>query len=210
MSSRHAHPRIQGPSADTAHLSDEALLDLHVRRRAEAGSGEPVTDAHADACAHCSAALAELDADLAALTLAATTAMDAVISPDRLARQREIIDRRLEGQPGRVLRFPVSSRTPRTPHRLHRWVAMAAACGLLFGLAAGRMVGPAAVPDLDRGVAWSAAEGQRAPGAPSIEPAVADEFLLSEVDAALARTLHHDFRVLDELTPRAPEAPGPR
>lgn len=154
-------------------------------------------------------ALATLEAEWSALGPQAVDAADARISAERLARQLEVIERRLDGQPGRVLQFPVQARVARGPRPLRRWVAMAAACGLVFGLAAGRLLGPAGTVDLRRSVgAWPGAAAQQ--GQPTMEPAVADERLLGEVDAAIARTLHQEFRVLDELTPAVPDGRRPR
>lgn len=154
-------------------------------------------------------ALAKLEAEWAALGPQAAGAADARISPDRLARQLELIERRLDGQPGRVLQFPVQGRVARGPRPLRRWVAMAAACGLVFGLAAGRLLGPAGAADVRRSAgAWPSAAAQQ--GHPTMEPAVADERLLGEVDAAIARSLHQEFRVLDELTPAVPDGRRPR
>ncbi len=138
---------------------------------------------------------------------AARYVADEMIGADRLARQLEVIDRRLDGQPGRLLHFPVPARATRTQPRARRWVAMAAACGLLFGLAAGRLIGPYPTHPEHPG-AWSA--GAADAGSPSPhEPTLADEHLLVEVDAALARTLHREFRVLDELTPRTSDLRRP-
>lgn len=147
------------------------------------------------------AALAALEAEWAALSERARRAADERISPEQLASQLEVIERRLDGQPARVLQFPLRRGSLQGPRPLRRWVAMAAACGLVFGLAAGRMIGPGWAPDPARG-AWSAPTARPYQAvAHALEPAVADERLLGEVDAAIARTLHADFRALDELTP---------
>lgn len=149
------------------------------------------------------AALAALEAEWAPLGEDAVAAMDARITPDQLARQFDVIERRLDGQPARVLQFPHRRRDLRTPRPLRRWVAMAAACGLMFGLAAGRLIGPASVPEPARMPWASSAARPHQAGTPRLEPAIADERLLGEVDAALSRTLHEEFRALDELTPVA-------
>lgn len=179
------------------------MSDMRLRGWTEQWTGGRTPDA---------AAVARLEADFAALRSDAVDAADARISADRLARQLDVIDRRLDGQAARVLQFPLQARVSRGPGPLRRWVAMAAACGLVFGLAAGRLLGPAATVDARRsGTAWSSAGAPVAqPGQPTIERAVADERLLGEVDAAIARTLHQEFRVLDELTPAVAGSPGRR
>jgi hypothetical protein len=179
------------------------MSELRLRGWMDQWGGGRVPDAEA---------LAALEAQFSDLAPIAVDAVDTSISADRLARQLDVIERRLDGQPGRVLQFPMQARVSRGPQPLRRWVAMAAACGLVFGLAAGRLLGPTTVPDVRRGGgAWSSAGARGAqPGQPTMEPAVADERLLGEVDAAIARTLHQEFRVLDELTPPVPDRRGPR
>lgn len=198
---RHWLGRLPGAS----HLSDATLLEVHTRRLLGDRPSADSRHAHLDGCADCAAALAQLEQDVTLLAHRATAAADAAISPERLARQLDMITRRIDGQAGRVLQFPRAARAARAPRPLRRWVAMAAACGLVFGLAAGRMLGPGAGRDA---VAqnWSTGEPRLPQSQPTIEPALADERLLGEVDAAIARTLHQEFRVLDELTPREPAA----
>ncbi len=181
------------------HLGDDALLEALLARLDPTAPPSRHTT-HVTSCEPCSAAVSRLGASLDEATRAARYVADETIGADRLARQLEVIDRRLDGQPARLLRFPVRARAMRTQPGARRWVAMAAACGLLFGLAAGRMLGPAPAPS-DAG-AWPTGAADREASS-AHEPVLADEHLLVEVDAALARTLHREFRVLDELTPRS-------
>lgn len=192
------------------HLSEATLLEVHTRRLTGERPSADRHEAHLHACPDCAAALARLEHDVTLLAHRATATADAAISPERLARQLDMIALRIDGQAGRVLQFPLSARAARAPRPLRRWVAIAAACGLLFGLAAGRMLGPGAGRDVGLGASWATAEPRLPQSQPTIEPALADERLLGEVDAAIARTLHQEFRVLDELTPREPAARGRR
>lgn len=189
------------------HLSDDALLRLSVHWRDEDGQqGFPAAQAHVATCTTCSVALAEVDTEVAALSEAVADAADAMISQDRLARQLEIIERRLDGQPGRLLRFPARARVVPAHSSLRRWVALAAACGLVFGLGAGRFLGPASVPTHAPSTSWARPATHEVPGQAG-EQSVSDEYLLAEVDAALAHSMHAEFRVLDDLTPRVAVSP---
>lgn len=189
------------------HPGDDALLEVMLARRDDV---VPATRAagHAATCAPCGAAVSRLEAEWDVVGSAARAAADELIGPDRLARQLDIIERRLDGQPGRVLRFPIRARVARPQPRARRWVAVAAACGLFFGLAAGRLLGPVPSASTTR-AAWTSPTARPDAVRPPVEPAVADEHLLGEVDAALARAVHYEFEVLDELTPRSGDVFGP-
>ena len=79
---------------------------------------------------------------------------------------------------------------------------MAAACGLLIGIGAGRLMGPmpsAAV------ASWQKASVSAVTGAAG-RVQQSDEQMLVEIDAALARSRTKEFRALDELTPRVADA----
>jgi hypothetical protein len=199
------------PWSRRGHLSEATLVEVRERRRA--GDCRPTDphEAHLDVCDRCTTALEHIDHDVTRLVHRAGVAADAAISPERLSKQFDVIARRIDGHSGRVLPFPAPARAVRPARPLHRWVAMAAACGLLFGLAAGRLLGPASTLDTGRTTTTWRTTTTRAPQMPpTLEPALADERLLGEVDAAIARTLHQEFRVLDELTPRGPVARGRR
>jgi hypothetical protein len=92
---------------------------------------------------------------LAEISAAATAEADAVFTPERLARQQARILHRLDqdGRPGRLLAFPGHPHdTPALrPRPTSRWIAAAAAAGLVIGLLAGHlahdMPGRAVAPD---------------------------------------------------------------
>jgi hypothetical protein len=192
------------------HLSEVTLVAIRERRRAGDRRAVDPDEAHLVVCDTCTTALEHIDHDVTRLVHRASVAADAAISPERLSRQFDVIARRIDGHAGRVLPFPAPARAVRPARPLHRWVAMAAACGLVFGLAAGRLLGPTSFLDTSRTTTWSTTTTRAPQMQPTLEPALADERLLGEVDAAIARTLHQEFRVLDELTPREPVARGRR
>jgi len=187
------------------HLGADELLDVMVERLDDAPAVSAPA-AHAATCAACDEAVDQQAAQFVQLAAIARQAADDRIGADRLARQWDVIERRLEGQPGRVLHFPAPLRRTRAQPRVRRWVAIAAASGLIFGLAAGRLLGPTAGSPGAR-AAWT---GDASPAQATLAPALADEHLLTEVDAALSRALHQDFLVLDEITPRGADVAAGR
>jgi hypothetical protein len=81
-------------------------------------------------------------------------------------------------------------------------VALAAACGLVIGIGAGRLIGPAS---FTAAPTWRAtAPAMR--GVPAGVQQETDEQMLVEIDAALTRSRTKEFRALDELTPRIADA----
>lgn len=185
------------------HLSDESLLELHALLL----GGEHGLAArylrHVKACDDCAARLEAVRDDAASLRHDVTASADAGITPSRLHRQFDVIMRRIEGQPGRVLPFPATIHRPTAAPSLRRWAAVAAACGLLIGLGAGRLIGPAASGPLVR---WQA---DRPETRTVVHPGAThqtDEQMLVDIDVALARSPTREFRALDQLTPRIADA----
>lgn len=185
------------------HLSEESLLELHALRSAGDHRQAARYLSHVRTCERCRTALAELESALAAIASDVRLAADQLITADRLERQVQAVARKIDAQPGRVLRFPTPTPVARSRPPSHRWVAMAAASGLVFGLAAGRLLGPAGTPGPSRLGGWAPPP---AAGTPAVVAQPArypdDEYLLVEVDAALAQSRARAFRTLDDLTPR--------
>jgi hypothetical protein len=181
------------------HLSARELADLWPH-----GGSHP----HVAGCGECRA---EYDA-LAHVLLAARDASDEAdehFTPDRLAAQQAHILRRLENaeRPARVLPFPPSSRPfPHARTSARRWIAAAAAAGLLTGIVAGRA--------LEFGNPWYTGPGtqtlastrNRPPVLATGTTSVNDERLLGEIEAALVEPRVDELRALDALTPRVREA----
>ena len=165
---------------------------------------------------------------------------DAAFPPERLAAQRARIARRLaalarqqerrtsrravgagsqaaapRSQPARVLPFPVRETVVRRPARPVRWVAAAAAAGLLVGLVAGRgfdrrlASGPSSVGSAPSAALRAAPAAEPRPqgarGAPALADLLAGEPLLVEIEAALASPRVAELQAIDALTPRVRE-----
>jgi hypothetical protein len=126
------------------HLDDDAFAELWADRLTlgpEAGTGRP-TGQHLQSCAECRARDAAFGAWLEDLRTDASAEADKAVSPDRLAGQQAQILRRLEAldHPGRVIVFPKATPTVATaPAGPQRWIAAAAAAGLLVGLGLGQL-----------------------------------------------------------------------
>ena len=92
-------------------------------------------------CESCQRRLASLDALLEEVSVAAEFETDAAFPQDRLARQHARILQRLDqhGRAARVLHFPYAARPSMPARPMRRWVAGAAAAGLLIGMVAGHL-----------------------------------------------------------------------
>ena len=187
------------------HLSEESLVELHALLQ----TGEHALAArylrHVKQCTPCGERLANLRADAGDMRRDVLAAVEARITPARLDRQFDVIARRLEGHSGRVLPFPAPLHRSSPPPTQRRWVAVAAACGLLVGVGAGRLLPAVGEP---QGPTWrpaaiDAGTGKTLGGTIQQET---DEQMLVEIDAALTRSRAKEFRVLDELTPRVANA----
>lgn len=197
-------------AAATRHLQDDDLAEIW---SAAVSEGRPATHPHLTACAHCRVRYAAFTGWADDLKHTAHAEADEVFAPERLGAQQAAILRRLEAleRPARVIAFPRHTRPISSSQPLaRRWVATAAAAGLVIGLAAGQLL------DLRH-----ALEGPPSPARPA--PAIAESTQTStargvpqaglSLDEALfygygddADTTARGARympALDELTPRA-------
>jgi hypothetical protein len=178
------------------HLSDDRLIEACL-----AEALPPSEQRHLQRCPKCTARHADLAALLDDVSAASRAAADEAFPPDRLARQQARILQRVAhvGGPARVLAFPrtlhesepVSVRRPTT-----RWVAAAAAAGLVIGLAAGH---------LTRGFSVRPSPGMAAaPGTirPAVPPFSEEEFM-GQIELAIASPGGSALGTLNDLTPRA-------
>jgi hypothetical protein len=174
------------------HLNDDRLMEVYF-------IGDD--DAHLKACRHCRARYDEMARALEHIREDAIHAADAVFTPERLHEQRDRVLKRLErhGHPAEVLHFPARFGSARNAHRLlgpaRRWVAGAAAAGLVAGVFLGFAV--------DRRVTVKRATTIVAATAVSWQPASAqDEQTLSEIEDALSGPTRRvpELRALDAMT----------
>ena len=187
----------------SAHLDDAALAAIWTDGR--------LSHPHLDDCIACRARFTDFSVWLESIRVDAITQADESFSAERLAAQQAQIFRRLEavGRPARVIAFPRFAQplTSRTSHA-SRWIAAAAAAGLIVGVGVGQMMDlrhSLMVPNtsaVQARVANAPASAARDPRVQTVG-AIRDEAFLSELDASLARTAVPELRALDGLTPRA-------
>lgn len=187
------------------HRDDAALAEIWA---GSVASGEPAVDSHLRACAACRSRYESFCAWADSLRAEATAEADAAFPADRLAAQQAQIFRRLEAleRPARVIAFPgFSQPVTSTPSIAYRWIAGAAAAGLVLGVALGQWM------DLSHRFASDPSEttlitsaSRPAEGRLQTVSAVTDEALLSDLEASAAMHPPVDpLRAIDTLTPRS-------
>ena len=201
------------------HLDDSRFADLWSRAVA---SGESVSDPHLSTCAECQSRYAAFTDWLERIHDDARDEAEDAFPPDRLASQQAQVMRRLEAleRPARVIMFPRFGRpVTSTQGHAQRWIAAAAAAGLVIGLAAGQFfdVRHIFTPVVRTPQLQSArAVTQGPPSGPQIVPAsasnsaVSDETLFFGGDPARTSGHLQMLRAIDDITPRARDIDGPR
>jgi hypothetical protein len=192
------------------HLSDDRLIDMCLCPEPSRAEQQ-----HLERCARCEARRARLAEMLADVEQVATAEADVTFTIDRLAKQRSRILHRLEldGRSARVIAFPTLKAQEVWVSRTRpgmRWIAGAAAAGLIVGLFAGRFVqqwpARSGVSTLQVAPAENAAPG---PVLQAVTSTLADDEFLGQIEMALVSRGSKALRPLDELTPLAWEAPDP-
>jgi len=130
---------------------------------------------------------------------------DVVFTDERLARQRAQILRRIEEEtrPGQLIAFP-NAQPARQALRARpgmRWIAGAAAAGLLIGIAAGHLAHD--LPGGGRPVPSPvvASRGLQ-PTLQAVSTTMSEEEFLGQLEIAIETTGGSALRPLDDLTPR--------
>jgi hypothetical protein len=185
------------------HLTDDRLIDLCL-----SGPVSPADQQHLAGCPDCEVRRTEFASLLTEIDTAATTEADAAFPEDRLARQQARILARIDqnGRPGRVIAFPaghghdtLSTRT----RPMSRWVAGAAAAGLIVGLVAGHMSHDFSGIRRQPAARVAAHQQIAATTMRDVAPAMTDDEFLGQIEAAADRSGSAALRPLDALTPRA-------
>jgi hypothetical protein len=190
----------------TAHLDDAGLAAVWTDASA---SGSRQRHAHLESCAPCRARFSELSSWLESVRTDATTEADDSFPAERLAAQHALIFRRLEAaeRPARVIAFPRFAQplTARTSHA-SRWIAAAAAAGLIVGVGAGQLIDlrhTLTRPQTQQArLSTGTTKVTRDPRLQAVST-TRDEAFLSELDATLSRGSVPELRALDAFTPRA-------
>ena len=196
------------------HLSDDRLVEVCLL---ESGSADE--QRHLETCAECASRKARLRGMFDDVAASIEAEVDAHFSDARFARQHARILAQLQhdGRPARIIAFPaghthepIVSRTS-SPRR---WIAAAAAAGLIVGVLAGRLGYDHSLlrPMSGRTIATRAAqpaEIRAADGVGTIREVaatVSDDEFLSQLEFASIGPAAAALQPLDELTPLPWEA----
>jgi anti-sigma factor RsiW len=194
------------------HPADDRLIALYFGDEGAGADERRAVRQHLHGCESCTWRFTELTAPLERLRQDAASEADEVFTPARLDAQRaRILDRLDQGSHGsRLIPFPASTaRLDRSVVRrpITRWVAAAAAAGLLLGVMAGRVlefgtgrtVAPTPVvreardtliaPRLVRNSLMTAAGAEY------------DEAMISEIEQAVQSQRIAALSALDQMTP---------
>ena len=129
---------------------------------------------------------------------------DVLLTDERLARQHAHILRRIEEEtrPGQVIAFP-NAQPGRPALRVRpgmRWVAGAAAAGLLIGVVAGHLAHDLPVAT-ERPAQAIASGGSDQPTLQAVSTTMSEEEFLGQLEIAIETTSGSALRPLDDLTP---------
>jgi len=191
------------------HLSDDRLVEVCLL-----DGVSPAEQKHLHVCPECEARRAQLCEMIDDMSASIAAEADAQFPASRLARQQARILAQLQqdGRPARVIAFPagyaqepVASRT----NSSRRWIAAAAAAGLIVGVLAGRLGynHPLLRPAGGRVVATRVAEPEEirsvdgVPGIREVAVSISDEEFLSQLEFASNGPATAALQPLDELTP---------
>jgi hypothetical protein len=201
-----------------AHLGDGRLYDCYLTE-SEGGPLDHLAADHLGGCAACAARYRELATFFDRLSADATAETDTIFTVDRLRAQQLQIARRLDllGHPGRVIAFPgraIGGSFTMAARIAPRWLAAAAAAGVIVGAAVG------SVYDFAHGVAPASAVSEAPAGLGDADPAVAliapvdfdlappsdDDAFFSLVEVALGGPRARELVPFDAMTPPVREA----
>jgi hypothetical protein len=157
------------------HLDDGALAQVWAERLSQGAADNGAAEGHLRACAECRGRFAAFSGWLDDLKTDAHAEADAVFHAERLSAQQAHIFRRLEAleHPARVIAFPRFARPAAVASTgRRRWIAAAAAAGLVAGIGLGQVLELGVRPRSEPAPA-SAQIVARGPGAPTAEPQAA-------------------------------------
>ncbi len=201
-------------AAHRHHPTDERLIALYFGDEEANAEERKAVRQHLHGCEACTWRYTELTAPLQRLREDAASEADEVFTASRLEAQRADIRRRLEdgSRAARVVPFPSARPATRLVHRsIIRWVAAAAAAGLIVGVSAGRLFDLRGVRQPAPAPVASAARASRLVPAVTDSPRIIDtsldhEDFLLEIDNAIRQLRVSELTALDALTPHPREA----
>jgi len=198
---------------DRFHPADDRLIALYFGDEEASADDRRAVCQHLHGCEACTWRYTELTAPLERLRQDASGEADEVFTPARLDAQRGKILARIaeSAAAARVIPFPAAAaRLGRTVARrpLSRWVAAAAAAGILVGVVGGRLLqngggSSVAAPSPARTVIAALPASDVVSDSPT-SAAVLDhaDVMMSEIEQAVFSHRIGALSALDELTPR--------
>jgi hypothetical protein len=193
------------------HLDDRALAAIWTD--ASIDRAQPAHP-HLESCAECRGRLAAFSSWLDDLRTDANAEADEAFPAERLAAQQAQILRRLEsaGRPARVIAFPrFAQPISATTSNARRWVAGAAAAGLLVGVGLGQFMNlrPDTLQRAPASAEASPAAPARAdgPGVQNASLTISDEEFMSRIEEIAAPRMPDSLLAFDSMTPRARDYP---
>jgi hypothetical protein len=179
------------------HLDDKALTEAWVDARVDTGAA---AHPHLAGCAACRARLTDLGTWLDDVAADATAEADEAFPAERLAAQHAQILRRIDaaGRPAKVISFPkIAGPIATGRSSVRRWVASAAAAGLVAGVALGNYM------DLRHALTPSRSLTPDSVIGTTLQPTLTDEELMSHLEEMSASSIPESLMAFDSLTPRA-------
>ena len=200
-------------TTDRFHAADDRLIALYFGDEEAGADDRRAVRQHLHGCETCTWRYTELTAPLERLRQDASGEADEVFTPARLDAQRAKVLARISESAAlsRVIPFPAATaRLDRSVVRrpLARWVAAAAAAGILVGVMGGRFLqtgdgSPVSEPRAARTVIATLPGSEVVTDSPTAMATVErDEALMSEIEQAVFSHRISALSALDELTPR--------
>ena len=194
----------------TGHLDDRAIAALWADATLAGGQ---LAHPHLRSCAPCRGRVAAFTEWLDRVRTDANAEADEAFPVERLAAQHAQIFRRIEAaeRPARVIAFPRFARpiASSTSHA-RRWIAGAAAAGLLVGVGVGQFMDLRYPVRRDITRSADIAQAPRPDRGGSIQPvslSITDEELMSRIDDLSSPKMPDSLLVFDSMTPRARDYP---
>lgn len=187
------------------HLSDDRLLEVCL----DAGVTPPRDRQHLEACVECEGRRAELARVLSDISAAVTAEADAAFPAERLARQQARILQQLahDARPGRVIAFPAGHASDPLVRRTRpamRWIAGAAAAGLVIGVLAGHLAHDFSItsPRAAAQMATAVRPVQPEPTLQAVATTMSEDEFLGMIELAIEGSGSASLGPMDDLTPR--------
>lgn len=197
------------------HLDERALADLWAGATA---AGVQPRHPHLETCASCRVQMAEFAGWLGDIRVDARAEADEAFTRERLVAQQAQIARRIEAaeRPARIIAFPRFTRPMvGTAGSARRWIAGAAAAGLIAGVGLGNYMDlrhvrgplPPASQAINQGSTGPSQVDRPASGIVQAATSLSDEELMWRLEEVSSPQLPESLLAIESMTPRARDYP---